>query len=76
MNELVDLVVRETGISQEQAQKAVEVIIGLLKSRLPAPIAAHLDGFLSGGAGGEISTLEGEAGEMLKAKLGGLFGGG
>jgi len=75
MDELINLVVQKTGISQDDAKKAVEVIVNALKSKLPAPIASHLDAFLSGGAGGGMSALESEAGEMLKGKLGGLFGG-
>ncbi|HST29916.1 MAG TPA: hypothetical protein VLK27_03655 [Chthoniobacterales bacterium] len=76
MDELVNLVVQKTGISQDDARKAVEVIVGELKSRLPAPIASHVDAFLAGGMGGGMNTLAAEAGEMLKGKLGGLFGGG
>ena len=76
MDELVNLVVKKTGISPEDARKAVEVIIAELKSRLPAPIASHFDSFISGGMSGEINTLAGQAGEMLKGKLGGLFGAG
>lgn len=76
MDELINLVVQKTGISQDDARKAVEVIVNELKSRLPAPLASHLDSFISGGVSGGVSTLEGEAGEMLKGKLGGLFGGG
>jgi uncharacterized protein (DUF2267 family) len=72
MDELVNLVVQKTGISQEDARKAVEVIVNTLKSKLPGPIASRLDSFLAGG----IDTLAAEAGEMLKGKLGGLFGGG
>jgi hypothetical protein len=71
MDELINLVVQKTGISQDDARKAVEVIVGELKSRLPAPVAGHLDSFMSGGVG----AVEAEAGEMLKGKLGGLFGG-
>ena len=71
MDELINLVVQKTGISQDDARKAVEVIVNALKSKLPAPIAGHLDSFMSGGA----SALEAEAGEILKGKLGGLFGG-
>jgi uncharacterized protein (DUF2267 family) len=74
MDELVDLVVQKTGISQEDARKAVEVIVSTLKSKLPGPIASHVDSFLAGGMSGEMNTLAGEAGEMLKGKLGGLFG--
>jgi hypothetical protein len=76
MDELINLVVQKTGISQDNARKAVEVIVNQLKSRLPGPIANHIDSFISGGASGGMATLEAEAGEMLKGKLGGLFGGG
>jgi len=75
MDELINLVVQKTGISQDDARKAVEVIVNTLKSRLPGPIASHLDSFISGGTSGGMATLAGEAGEMLKGKLGGLFGG-
>jgi uncharacterized protein (DUF2267 family) len=75
MEELVSIVVQKTGMSQENAQKAVQVIIETLKSKLPAPIAAHLDSFLAGGVSGGLAGLEQEAGEMLKGKLGAMFGG-
>jgi len=42
MDELVNLVVKKTGISQDDARKAVEVIVSALKSKLPGPIASHL----------------------------------
>lgn len=70
MNELVNLVVQRTGLSPEDAQKAVTAVLDILKQRLPAPIASHIDAFLSGGAGG----LGAEAGELLKGALGGIFG--
>jgi len=76
MEELINLVVQKTGISQDDARKAVDVIVSELKSRLPGPVASDLDSFISGGVAGGMSTLESEAGEMLKGKLGGLFGGG
>ena len=76
MDELINLVVQRTGISQEQARKAVEVVVGELKNRLPAPIASHVDAFLAGGMSGGMNTVAAEAGEMLKGKLGSLFGGG
>ena len=75
MDELVNLVVKKTGLSQEDARKAVEVIVTELKGKLPGPIASHFDSFISGGMSGGINTLAGEAGEMLKGKLGSLFGG-
>ena len=46
MNELTNIIVQKTGISQENAQKAVQVTLGFLKTKLPTPIAAQLDSFL------------------------------
>lgn len=69
MNELVQMVTQKTGISQDKAQQAVEVIINHLKSRLPGPIASHLDQFTGGGS--SSSNLESEAAN----KLGSMFGG-
>ena len=60
MDELVKQVVQKTGISEDQARQAVTVVINFLKERLPAPIAAQVDGVLNN---------QGVAGA-----LGGLFG--
>ena len=46
MNELTNIIVQKTGISQENAQKSVQVTLGFLKTKLPAPVAAQLDSFL------------------------------
>jgi uncharacterized protein (DUF2267 family) len=75
MDELINLVVQRTGISQEDARKAVEVVVDTLKSKLPGPIASHLDCFLSGGLSGGVGTLAEEAGELLKGRLGTILGG-
>lgn len=75
MDELIQLVVQRTGISQDDARKAVEVVVNTLKSRLPGPIASHVDSFLTGGTAGAANTLADEATQMLKGKLGRLFGG-
>ena len=75
MDELVAIVVQKTGISQDDAQKVVQAIIDVLKSRLPAPIAAELGNYVSGGSGGVVSSLESEAGGLLKSELGSELGG-
>ena len=49
MNELTNIIVQKTGISQENAQKSVQVTLGFLKTKLPTPLAAQLDSFLSSG---------------------------
>jgi len=74
MDELINLVVQKTGISQDDAQKAVQVVIDSLKSKLPAPIAAQVDTFLTSGASGGVNALEAEAGTLLKSELGGFLG--
>jgi len=47
MKELINAIVQKTGISEENAQKTVQVTLGFLKTKLPAPVAAQLDSFLS-----------------------------
>jgi uncharacterized protein (DUF2267 family) len=64
MDELVALVVKKTGISEEKARKAVETVLDFLKDKLPEPIAGRLDDVLEGSSTGDI--LSG---------LGGLLGG-
>ncbi len=66
MNELVNLIVQKTGISQENAQKAAQVAIDFLKTKLPAPIASQVDAALAGNTPG----VAGQATDMLKGKLG------
>ena len=47
MKELINAIVQKTGISEENAQQAVQVTLGFLKAKLPTPLAAQLDSFLS-----------------------------
>ena len=66
MDELVKLVSKKTGISEELAKTAVEVVLGYLKDKLPAPIAGQIDGIISGGGG------TGDIADVTK-QIGGLF---
>jgi hypothetical protein len=63
MDELVNLVSQKTGISPDQARIAVETVLGFLKQKLPAPLAAQIDGLLAGGSMPDLSK-----------GVGGLFG--
>jgi uncharacterized protein (DUF2267 family) len=65
MDKLVKLVSQKVGISEEQAQQAVTVVLDFLKDNLPAPIASQVDAALKG----DLSGLDDLAGS-----LGGLFG--
>jgi hypothetical protein len=48
VNELINIIVQKTGISQQNAQKAAQVAVDFFKSKLPAPMRAQADGFLKG----------------------------
>jgi len=65
MDELVKLVVAQTGIPEDKARMAVDLVVQHLKGRLPAPLASQLESVLGGGG----SALGGGLGDML-GKLG------
>lgn len=67
MDELVKLIVDKTGISEEQAQQAVEVTVEFVKGRVPAPYAGMIDGLLDG-------KIDGSDLNNAMGLLGGLFG--
>ena len=67
MDELIKLVSKKTGLSEQMAKTAVDTVIGFLKDQLPAPIAAQIDSVL-GSAGGK-----GGLGDLTKG-LGGILG--
>ena len=71
MEELVQLVSQKTGLSAEHARTAVTTVVGYLKTKLPAPIAAQVDGVLSGGGG--LGNMMGQAGDIAKG-IGDMFG--
>jgi len=74
MDELINRVTAKTGLSPDQAQAAVNTVLGFLKEKLPAPLASGLDSLIGGGegSGGEGSS-EGLASKATSA-LGNLFG--
>lgn len=70
MDELVRQVAQKVGISEDMARTAVETVVNYLKSRLPAPIAAHVDTALSAAAPAIAGLDIGD----LASSIGGLFG--
>lgn len=62
MDELINKVAAKIGVSPDKAKQAVETVVSYLKSKLPGPVAAQIDGVLSGGASG------------IAGKIGGLLG--
>ena len=75
MNEqLTNLIVKRTGITQENAEKAVLVVFDFLKTRLPAPIASQLDSFLNTGTVSANAMTE-QAGAFVKSSVEGVLAG-
>ncbi len=70
MEELVKLVSQKAGIPEPQAKAAVETVLGFIKERLPAPMAAQLDGIIASNAGQAVNMAD----NLMKG-LGGMLGG-
>jgi hypothetical protein len=68
MNEIIQRLMAKTGLPEDKATAAVDAVVGFLKEKLPAPIAAQIDGLIGGGAG-----MKEKLGGMA-AGLGGMFG--
>jgi len=77
MNDLVKQLVDQLGLDEAIAKQAVGIIMGVLKDKLPAPIADQLENMVEGGDTGDLMAQlgggeEGSAGIM--GMLGGLLG--
>ena len=71
MNELLNLIVKKTGIPAATAQIIVKLVVDYLKKKLPAPVGAQIDGLLSNDANvqqaeGLISNLASKFGNKKK----------
>ncbi len=65
MEQLVNLVMEKTGLPEEAATQAVDIVLSFIKEKLPEPLAGQVEGLL--GHGGK----EGGIGGALKGMLGG-----
>lgn len=68
MNEIIQRLIERTGLPEQQAMAAVDVVIGFLKEKLPPAIGSQIDG-LASGEPGAMDKLGG-----LGAGLGSMFG--
>ncbi len=55
MEDIVQEVVNRTGISEDNARKAVQVVVGQLEQRLPEPMGSQVKKHLSGKSAGGSS---------------------
>jgi len=46
MNELVQLVMQKTGLSQDKSQEVVDAVVNHFKSRLPQSVTGHFSALL------------------------------
>ena len=65
MDELVSLVMKKTGLPKETAKTAVKTVLDFLKKKLPPPVGAAIDSFLSGK--GQVAAATDLLGGFLKA---------
>jgi hypothetical protein len=65
-DELVKLVADKAGITEAQATKAVETVMGFLSENLPEPWGGQIEAALGGDVGGLTDAASG--------LMGGLFG--
>ena len=60
MDELVKMIAKKTGLSEDMSRQVVNMVLDFMKKKLPAPLATQIDTVLAGGAAADA--------------LGGLFG--
>ena len=68
MEELVKQVAQKVGISEKQAQQAVETVLDFLKEKLPDPIAKQVQGVIEGGEMPDLGDLGQSLGGILGKK--------
>lgn len=67
MERLIAEISAKTGLPADQAREVANMVINFIKEKLPAPIAAQVDGVLG-------SNQVGSVADQALDSLGGLFG--
>jgi hypothetical protein len=71
MDELIKMIAGQTELDEGVAKQVVELVLGQLKGKLPAPLADNLEGILSGDVDA-AALLKGDSKGIL-GRLTGLF---
>ncbi|MEM0896088.1 MAG: DUF2267 domain-containing protein [Verrucomicrobiota bacterium] len=74
MQDLIQNLVSKVGVSEDQAQGAIEQVVAFLKDKLPDQFSGVIDSALSDGTIPDLGDLGGLA-DQAKGALGGLLGG-
>jgi len=69
MEEIINLVVEKTGISETQAQVAVTTVLDFIKNKLPVPLAYQVDSLVE-----NAENVAADGVMKMVGGLGGLFG--
>ncbi len=64
MDELVKMVATKVGISEAQAQQAVEIVLKFLKDQLPDSMAGQIDAVIDGDLSG-LNDVMGSVGKLF-----------
>lgn len=70
-SEVAELVAKKVGISAQQAEQAVDVIVDFIKQKLPPTVAGQVDAVLDG----SVNLSDGIGLDDAAGLLGGLLGG-
>ena len=73
IDEITSAVAEKTGLSEEMSKMAVELVLSMVKEKLPEPLDGYVDTVVGGGEVDMASLAGGSGG--LGGMLGGLFGG-
>jgi hypothetical protein len=65
LDQVVAEVSQKTGLAPDKAREAVDVVVQGVKSKLPPPIAAHIDEVMAGNYSGTIHDVEVALGKYL-----------
>ena len=72
MEELIKQVSQRSGISEDQARKAVDTVMNYMRDKLPASASGMIDGALGGGA--NVAGDVADTAQNVLGNLGGIFG--
>lgn len=69
MNELLQKLMNEVGLSQEQANKSVDAVKDFIKSKIPPAFSGAVENFLNSDAVNNVKEQAGEAADKAKAMM-------
>ncbi|HLL72339.1 MAG TPA: hypothetical protein VK363_12935 [Pyrinomonadaceae bacterium] len=72
MEELIQQVSQRSGISEDQARKAVDTVLGYMRDKLPASASGMIDSAIGGGA--NVAGNVADTAQNVLGNIGGMFG--